>query len=236
VGVAGYAHFLALAQRVQWDADAIDLTADAAAWTDEWLTPIAGFCLAEEAVAEEIAPFASAAMAGGGEGAVAAPTDGAGIADAGACFAAQQRDERRHARFFARVATEVVGATPEQLCAHADPRWRDLFEHELPAAARALAEAPEGLPQAVGLYHMVLEGVVLTTGLHELIAAPLPGISAGAQLILRDERWHVGFGARCLQDAGLDPRTEAGIVRTGERAGAAGPALDTLRRRLAVVR
>jgi ribonucleoside-diphosphate reductase beta chain len=36
--------------------------------------------------------------------------------------------------------------------------------------------------------------------------------------VLRDERWHVGFGGRCLQDAGLEPEEIEELLREGERA------------------
>ena len=51
--------------------------------------------------------------------------------------------------------------------------------------------------EAVGVYHMVLEGVVFTAGqlaLLELVDDRLPGLREGTELVLRDERWHVGFG------------------------------------------
>jgi ribonucleoside-diphosphate reductase beta chain len=89
---------------------------------------------------------------------------------------------------------------------------------------------------------MVLEGVVFTAGQYALLEAlddRFPGLRAGTELVLRDERWHVGFGTRCLIDAGLD---EAAILAEGERAAAlwapeqADRVLSTLRRRLAAIR
>ena len=212
---AGYDHFLAIAARSQWDDAAIDLRADARAWpevADARLTElVAGFCVGEEGVAEHLAPFGPAAE----------------------CFAAQQRDEERHARFFARYAATVGLADPR---AHVSPAFLELFEVRLPeAAARAGGEA-------VGLYHMVLEGVVFTAGqlaLLDLLDDRLPGLRTGAELVLRDERWHVGFGARCLADLDYD---EAAILAEGEAAAAlwapeyAGRAMDGLRSRLRAVR
>jgi ribonucleoside-diphosphate reductase beta chain len=89
---------------------------------------------------------------------------------------------------------------------------------------------------------MVLEGVVFTAGQYALLErldGRLPGLRRGTELVLRDERWHVGFGTRCLIDAGLD---EAAILAEGERAAAlwapeqAERVLSTLRRRLAAIR
>ena len=55
--IAGYQHFLRLASRIQWDAEAIDLSADAAAWpVDDRITEyVAGFLVGEEGVAEHLA-------------------------------------------------------------------------------------------------------------------------------------------------------------------------------------
>jgi ribonucleoside-diphosphate reductase beta chain len=88
--IADYPFFLRIAERVQWDDAAIDLSADVAGWpAGERVTElVAGFCVGEAGVAEHLHDF----------------FDG----PAAACFAAQRRDERRHARFFARYA-ETVG-------------------------------------------------------------------------------------------------------------------------------
>ena len=103
----------------------------------------------------------------------------------------------------------------------------------------AVASAPG---EAVGLYHMVLEGVVFTAGqlaLLDLVDDRLPGLREGTELVLRDERWHVGFGARCLADLDYD---EAAILDEGERAAAlwapeyAERVVDGLRSRLRAVR
>ena len=89
---------------------------------------------------------------------------------------------------------------------------------------------------------MVLEGVVFTAGqlaLLDLLDDRLPGLLAGTELVLRDERWHVGFGARCLADLDYD---EALILEEGSRAAAlwapeyAERVVDGLRSRLRAVR
>jgi ribonucleoside-diphosphate reductase beta chain len=216
--IAGYEYFLALASRVQWDEEAIDLSAGAEL-DDELLQLVAGFCIGEAGVAEHLAPFVS-------EG------------PAAECFAAQQRDEDRHERFFARYADAIGLSDPR---AHLPEPFLELFEQRLPEAVRG---APA---DAVGLYHMVLEGVVFTAGqlalLERLDAEPRwPGLLAGTELVLRDERWHVGFGARCLQDAGLSDAAAEQILAEGERAAAlwapaqAEKVVEGLRRRLRMVR
>jgi ribonucleoside-diphosphate reductase beta chain len=175
VGVAGYAHFLALAQRAQWDEREVELTLDG--WDDERRQLLANLCLAERAVAEELEPIL----------AIAPP-------EARACLLAQQRDEERHARFFALYAEQVELPEP-------DDEWRELFTEKLPAAARS-----GSLREAVGLYHMVLEAKVLTGALRAL------GV-AGTERVLRDERWHIGLGVRVLTDLGVPQREILAALR-----------------------
>jgi ribonucleoside-diphosphate reductase beta chain len=117
VGVAGYAHFLALAQRAQWDEREVELTLGG--WDDERRQLLANLCLAETAVTEELDPII----------ALAPP-------EARPCLELQRGDEERHARFFARYAAHVD--TPEP-----DDAWRERFEVELPRVARegSLGEA-----------------------------------------------------------------------------------------------
>ncbi len=190
---ADYEHFLGIAARAQWDDAAIDLTADALAWphvAGPRLTElVAGFCVGEAGVAEHLAPFGPAPE----------------------LFAIQRRDEARHARFFARYAVAIGLSSPRE---HVSPEFLHLFEVRLP-------EAVAGTPgEAVGLYHMVLEGVVFTAGQLALLDAVddrLPGLKEGSERVLRDERWHVGFGARCLADLDFD---EDAILAEGERAAA----------------
>ena len=126
-----------------------------------------------------------------------------------------------------------------------DPRsfvsdeFAELFDVRLPQAAAAA-----GI-EAVGVYHMVLEGVVFTAGqyaLLELVDDRLPGLREGMELVLRDERWHVGFGTRCLADADLGEAQIAAILEEGERAAAvwapehADRVTANLRRRMAAIR
>ena len=229
--LAGYGHFLRLASRRRWDGSTIDLRRDAEQWP--LLEPelrgrveclVAGFCVGESRVAAELGPFAAAA---------ADP-------DVAACFEIQALEERRHARFFDRWAAEVLeapGSTPEErisaLACLVPPDFLDLFERRLPRAAAELdAGSDHRLGAAVGLYHMVLEGVVFTVGqlaLTDLLedSGLLPGLGFGLDLVLRDEHWHVGFGARCLQDLGATPEEAARIERDGvEAASAWGEVID----------
>jgi ribonucleoside-diphosphate reductase beta chain len=220
--IAGYQHFLRLAERVQWDDEAIDLTVDAAHWpavADARLKElVSGFIVGEAGVAEHLHAF----------------FDG----DAAATFEAQRRDEERHARFFARYARTVGLHDPH---AHVSAEFVDIFERRLPEAA-----AQAGV-EAVGLYHMVLEGVVFTAGQYALLDLlegedRLPGLKQGMELVLRDEKWHVGFGTRCLNDANVSDEQIDAILAEGQRAAAlwapeqAERVLRTLQRRMAAVR
>jgi ribonucleoside-diphosphate reductase beta chain len=52
---------------------------------------------------------------------------------------------------------------------------------------------------------MILEGIIFDAAHHalriELADAPLPGVREGVGRVELDERWHVGFGLRCLIEA-----------------------------------
>ena len=231
--LAGYDHLIAAARRLQWDAEAIDLTMDRAripelpAQRRAQLTElIAGFWVAEHAVAAELTPFVAAA----GDA-------GTGPADADAartCFALQARDEARHARFFARVAEEVLAlGGADAVRGAATAPIRALFEDELPATARALAADGRRMAEAVGLYHLVLEGIVFAVGqqaLLELCVADgeLAGIADGVARVQADERWHVGLGVLALQRLGTaDGELRELTAQAGRAMTAWGPAIAT---------
>ena len=222
---ARYDTFVILAETLQWDEAAIDFAPDQQAWPTLGRTEnarvlglIAGFCIAESAVSGHLGAFQVAAS----DNSVAA------------CFRAQARDERRHARFFDRVAAEVAAVPGADIAARQDvlrtllnPELVALFEERLPATALSLAEDREGLTAAVGLYHMVLEGVVLLAGQNALLdaldhlSARLPGVRRGVELVLRDERWHIGFGTRLVREAGLGPEEVEELLALGQAAAGA---------------
>ncbi|MBW0090975.1 ribonucleotide-diphosphate reductase subunit beta [Pseudonocardia sp. KRD-184] len=220
--ITGYAHFAQLAESLQWDETAIDFSADREAWPQlteaenaQVLGLIAGFVIAETSVSGQLGAYEAAAS----DDSMAA------------VFQAQARDEARHARFFDRVCAEVAGvpgALPAQrrdaLHAHVGDELVDLFEHRLPATARRLAEDHAGLTAAVGMYHMVIEGVVLLAGQHAMLDAleglsvGLPGVRRGMELVLRDERWHIGFGSRVVQSAAIGREEADALLEQGETA------------------
>jgi ribonucleoside-diphosphate reductase beta chain len=199
--------FSRIVARLQWSPEAIDLTPDARAWAElpserrsRLMALLAGFCVAEDAVASELKPFSDAARK-------ATLTSQENLV--AWVFFLQRRDEQRHARLFDRIGREVLGlagADPAErraaARAHAPAGMLDLFEVRLPAMAAELSAGRTGLSEGVSLYHMLLEGVVFDAGqcalLDDLADGALPGVREGVERVERDERWHVGFGLRCL--------------------------------------
>ncbi|TCK24728.1 ribonucleotide-diphosphate reductase subunit beta [Pseudonocardia endophytica] len=223
--ISGYDHFVQLAETLQWDETELDFSADREAWpkleeTEQArvLGLLAGFVIAETAVAGNLGNYQVAASA----------TDEKSMAQA---FQSQARDEARHARFFDLVASSVAGIPGDDTAQRRD-HLRDhvadelvaLFEETLPATAQRLADEHEGLTDAVGLYHMVIEGVVLLAGQHAMLEAleglsvKLPGLHKGMELVLRDERWHIGFGSRVIQNANVSDEKAAEMLERGESA------------------
>lgn len=224
---------------LQWEPAAIDLAPDARAWPGlpearrrRLTILLAGFRVAEDAVAEHLMPFAD----------VAEHVDTMMMW----IFFLQRRDEDRHAAFFDRVAAEVLGLpgeTPAQRLAaareHVPSALLELFEVRLPAVAAELAAGHTGILDGVRLYHMVLEGAVFSAGqralLEELADGALPGVHEGVERVERDERWHVGFGVRCLTEA-QDPEVglDELLARATEGAAAWGDAVPVATREFAV--
>jgi ribonucleoside-diphosphate reductase beta chain len=223
--LAGYDHLLSAARRLQWDAEAISLGRDRAVLASLPMpvracvrTLTAGFVVAEHAVAEELEPFVAAA----------------GELDpdprARECFAAQAADERRHARWFDRLAGELFDLDRSTARMAAPAAIRQLFESELPAAAHELATRadPAQLAAAVGLYHVVLEGIAFAVGQEALLELArdhgLDGVADGVARVQGDERWHVGLGVLALQRLGAPVDIEAPARRA---LAAWGPAIAT---------
>src|SRR4051794_25717104 len=227
--------FSQIVARLQWNPGAIDFTADAQNWPkllperrERLATLLAGFCVAESAVAEQLTPFADAAR-------------GAKLASQESpmawVFFLQRRDEQRHAQLFDRIADEVLklpGATAadrrQAARAHATPAILELFEQRLPAMAADLAAGETGLAEGVSLFHMLLEGVVFDAGQHALLDdladGVLPGVRSGIERVERDERWHVGFGLRCLiETRPPEELLEDLLARAGEAAAVWGDAV-----------
>lgn len=215
--------FSRVVAKLQWDADGIDLSRDAGAFPGlpderrERLTKLlASFRIADNAVSEHLEPFGPAAK---------------NSLVAWVVFL-QRRDEKRHATFFDRVAAEVLklpGETKEERGAAArelaPPGIVELFEEELPAMAADMEKGRIGLNEGIALYHMTLEGMVLSAGqraiLQDLEDGALPGVREGVYHVELDERWHIGFGLRCLIDAKPSRELIDGVVARAEEAAAA---------------
>jgi ribonucleoside-diphosphate reductase beta chain len=214
--------------KLQWDEQRIDLAPDGAAFSElpddrrERLTKLlAGFRIADDAVSENLTPFGPAAN---------------NSLIAWVVFL-QKRDEQRHARFFDRVAAEVLKLPGETKAERgeaareiAPPGIVDLFQNQLPAMSAEMAEGRAGLNDGMALYHMTLEGMVLSAGqralLEDMDDGALPGVRQGVYHVELDERWHIGFGLRCLIDRKPGPDLIEGIMdRAEESAEAWGDAL-----------
>jgi ribonucleoside-diphosphate reductase beta chain len=219
--------FSRIVARRQWNPDAIDLTRDASAWPElpderrsRLTTLLASFCVAEEAVAEHLSPFGDVAR----EATLASQESLMAWV-----FFLQRRDEKRHARLFDRIAQEVLGLpgdTPAERRAEARAEVPagilELFEERLPAMAAQLAEGRNGLDEGISLYHMLLEGVVFDAGqralLDDLADGALPGVRRGIGRVELDERWHVGFGLRCLVETKPSAEVLDDLVRRADEA------------------
>jgi ribonucleoside-diphosphate reductase beta chain len=222
--------FSRIVARLQWNPMAIELAPDARVWDrlpaerrGRLSTLLAGFCVAEDAVAAHLEPFADAARG------AKLPSQESLMAWV---FFLQRRDEQRHAQFFDRVGAEVLGlpgATPSERREAArglvPAPLLALFEERLPAMAAELAAGRAGLGESVGLYHMLLEGVVFDAGqqalLDDLADGALPGVREGVARVERDERWHVGFGLRCLVETAPSQEVLGELLVDAEKAAAA---------------
>jgi len=207
--------FSRIVARLQWSPAAIDLAPDAREWQelpderrDCLMTLLAGFCVAEDAVAQHLAPYADAARQA---------TLMSQESLMAWVFFLQRRDEQRHALLFDRIASEVLALPGADAAerraaarAHVPAPFLELFEERLPEMAAEIAAGRTGLGQGVSLYHMLLEGVVFDAGqkalLDDLADGALPGVREGIERVERDERWHVGFGLRCLIET--DPSSD----------------------------
>jgi ribonucleoside-diphosphate reductase beta chain len=222
--------FSKVVARLQWDPAAIDLTQDARAWPElaadrrhRLMTLFSGFRVAEDAVSEHITPFADVAR-------------GATLASHESLMAwvffLQRRDEDRHALWFDRIAAEVLGLpgdTPAErraaARAHAPDAVLELFEVRLPAMAAELAAGRVELGEGVALYHLVLEGIVFDAAHHalrdDLADGALPGVRDGVERVELDERWHIGFGLRCLIESQPSPEQLDELLAHAEEAASA---------------
>ena len=208
--------FSRLVARLQWSPAAIDLTPDAREWQElpderrgRLMTLLAGFCVAEDAVAEQLAPFADAAR----EATLVSQESLMAWV-----FFLQRRDEQRHALLFDRIAAEVLGLPGADAAerraaarAHVPAAFLELFEERLPAMAAELAAGRTGLSEGISLYHMLLEGVVFDAGQHALLDDLADGALPGRARGHRARRARRALARRlrpALPDRDASPSTE----------------------------
>ena len=194
-------------ERQQWASQDIDFTQDRVDWAamseeerEVRMYMLCAFFLGEERVTATFAPYVLAAED---------PNEEA--------FAATQLvDEARHAFFFDRFFSEVVGFDDPDYQQRLDrarksvePAFFELFDDKLQSTVDALRMTPDDRAlkvRAITMYHMVIEGTLALTGQHILIEnltnrKILPGFVTGFENVARDEHRHVAYGTWYLQQA-----------------------------------
>jgi ribonucleoside-diphosphate reductase beta chain len=212
-GLMSYEQLYALWERQNWRAHELDFSVD----REHWLVSpaeaqrhtafsIGSFYVGEERVTADLAPFLLAAPSGEVE----------------AFLATQLVDEMRHAVFFDRWASEVMGLEAgnfRERLHEIEERmlgpWHFLFDDSLREIANRIKDRPDDLElfvEGIVTYHMVTEGVLAMpgqrlmieyTGDHDLY----PGFNQGFRLVEQDEHRHIAFGVRFLKDV-CDERPE----------------------------
>jgi ribonucleoside-diphosphate reductase beta chain len=217
-GLMSYEQLYALWERQNWRAHELDFSID----RDHWLVSpaesqqhtafsIGSFYVGEERVTADLAPFLLAAPSGEIE----------------AFLATQLVDEMRHAVFFDRWASEVMGLESGSFRARLHEiedrmlgPWRFLFDDSLRDIADRIKHRPDDLElfvEGIVTYHMVTEGVLAMPGQRIMIEYThdhdlYPGFNEGFRLVEQDEHRHIAFGVRFLKDV-CDERPEMkGVV------------------------
>ena len=205
-GLMDYGQLYALWERQNWRAHELDFSVD----REHWLVSpaesqrhtafsIGSFYVGEERVTADLAPFLLAAPSGEVE----------------AFLATQLVDEMRHAVFFDRWASEVMGLESgsfrERLHEIEDRMlgpWHFLFDDSLRDIADRIKAKPDDLQlfvEGIVTYHMVTEGVLAMPGQRIMIEYTedhelYPGFNRGFRLVEQDEHRHIAFGVRFLKD------------------------------------
>ncbi len=186
-----------------WSAMEIDFSADREGW--EKLTEIqrrsalwiySMFFFGEDSVADNLSPYIEAA-----------PKE-----EQKYFLTTQQVDEARHAVFFHRFFSEVIGAGDDIASTlafteqHLGWGYRQVF-NRLDRMADELRR-DRSLPkfaQAITLYHLIVEASMAQPGQHFIEdffirEGTMPGFSAGMENVSRDEQRHIGFGVKVLSE------------------------------------
>lgn len=109
-------------------------------------------------------------------------------------------EKARRTELLDRLLREVLRVEGDRSDRQGDT-YRRVFHEELPAAMRALTfdSSPAAQATASVTYHMIVEGVLATTGyraFHVMLAARdvMPGLRGAVDLLRRSEERHVAFG------------------------------------------
>jgi len=186
-----------------WSAMDLDFSDDRAGW--ESLTEVqrksalwiySMFFYGEDSVADNLSPYIDAA-----------PKE-----EQKYFLTTQQVDEARHAVFFHRFFSEVIGAGDDLASTlafterHLGWGYRQVFDR-LDRMADELRR-DRSLPkfaQAIALYHLIVEASMAQPGQHFIEdyfvkSGTMPGFSEGMQHVSRDEQRHIGFGVKVLAE------------------------------------
>jgi len=186
-----------------WQATAIDFGEDRGGWGSlseiqrrSALWTYSMFFYGEDSVTDNLSPYIDAA-----------PKE-----EQKYFLATQQVDEARHAVFFSRFFSEVIGAGEgiASGLAYTEPQltwgFRQVFDR-LDRMADELRR-DRSLPkfaQAIALYHMVVEAELAQPGQHFIEdyfvkSGTLPGFAEGMKNVSHDEQRHIGFGVKVLSE------------------------------------
>jgi ribonucleotide reductase beta subunit family protein with ferritin-like domain len=200
-----YADLYARWERGNWQATAIDFSADREQWQTGFselerraaLWNYSMFFHGEDAVADDLAPF----------------IDAAPLEEQKYFLTTQQVDEARHSVFFHRFMHEVVergdGTIADALRAtEPELTWgfRRTFEmlDEVTGELRK-DRSRTALARAVTMYHFIVEATLAQPGQHFIgdylgRRELLPGFREGMDHVAQDEQRHIGFGVKLLHD------------------------------------
>ena len=212
-GLMSYEQLYALWERQNWRAHELDFSVDREHWLvsptesqQHTAFSIGSFYVGEERVTADLAPFLLAAPSGEVE----------------AFLATQLVDEMRHAVFFDRWASEVMGLESGSFRTRLHEiedrmlgPWHFLFDDSLREIANRIKDRPHDLElfvEGIVTYHMVTEGVLAMPGQRIMIEYTAdhglyPGFNEGFRLVEQDEHRHIAFGVRFLKDV-CDERPE----------------------------
>ncbi len=217
-GLMSYEQLYALWERQNWRAHELDFSVDREHWLvspaesqQHTAFSIGSFYVGEERVTADLAPFLLAAPSGEVE----------------AFLATQLVDEMRHAVFFDRWASEVMGLESGSFRARLreiEDRmlgpWHFLFDDSLRDIADRIKQRPDDLElfvEGIVTYHMVTEGVLAMPGQRIMIEYTqdhdlYPGFNEGFRLVEQDEHRHIAFGVRFLKDVCVERPEMKGVV------------------------